>query len=79
MIPHGWYAVRLVGADPHVSQKGTPTLRLTYEIADGDYAGAKIFEYVVKNHANKSAVALGQAIIDNVTRLVGNNNQRIRY
>lgn len=45
-VPSGTYAVRIEEANAQTSKKGNEMLALRFAVAEGDYVGQNIFDYV---------------------------------
>ena len=71
-IPAGVYNLVVTGAEEALTQKGDKRIKITFAVADGDYAGRKIFEgYNLSG--NPKSVEIGRGQLKSLWKCAGNN------
>lgn len=69
-IPAGVYNLIVVGAEDTLTKNGDKRLKLVFSVADGDYAGRKIFEgYNLSG--NPKAVEISRSMIKRLMKCAG--------
>lgn len=53
--PKGRYKVKIVAAETQISAKGSPMIKLSVEIREGDHAGKSCFDYMITDDSFKGA------------------------